>query len=145
MFHLQFSFLLSASFKGNSLEMISVLRFHLPVCIKENSFLTKKENLLARIPKLAISLSCLSRFLSGTLGQSRSAGNMSFPPPPVREKQSDTAGSSFAKRERGSKNTILKAIRPSLSARFHLLTIMQCIMQCMAVTCSTIRCSEVLP
>ena len=26
--------LLSASFKGNSLEMISVLRFHLPVCIK---------------------------------------------------------------------------------------------------------------
>ena len=122
------------------LEMISVLRFHLPVCIKENSFLTKKENLLARIPKLAISLSCLSRFLSGTLGQSRSAGNMSFPPP-VREKQSDTAGSSFAKRERGSKNTILKAIRPSLSARFHLLTIMQC----MTVTCSTIRCSEVLP
>ncbi|WP_155512792.1 hypothetical protein, partial [Anaerostipes hadrus] len=112
--------------------MILVLRFHLPVCIKgkeklqeriklestspvcikENSFLTKKENLLARIPKLAISLSCLSRFLSGTLGQSRSAGNMSFPPP-VREKQSDTAGSSFAKRERGSKNTILKAIRPS--------------------------------
>jgi hypothetical protein len=79
-----------------------------PVCIKENSFLTKKENLLARIPKLAISLSCLSRFLSGTLGQSRSAGNMSFPPP-VREKQSDTAGSSFAKRERGSKNSILKA------------------------------------
>lgn len=135
--------LLSASFKGNSLEMISVLRFHLPVCIKENTFL-KKGNLLARIPKLAISLSCLSRFLSGTLGQSRSAGNMSFPPP-VREKQSDTAGSSFAKRERGSKNTILKAIRPSLSARFHLLTIMQCIMQCMAVTCSTIRCSEVLP
>lgn len=132
--------LLSASFKGNSLEMISVLRFHLPVCIKENSFLTKKENLLARIPKLAISLSCLSRFLSGTLGQSRSAGNMSFPSP-VREKQSDTAGSSFAKRERGSKNTILKAIRPSLSARFHLLTIMQC----MTVTCSTIRCSEVLP
>lgn len=131
--------LLSASFKGNSLEMISVLRFHLPVCIKENTFL-KKGNLLARIPKLAISLSCLSRFLSGTLGQSRSAGNMSFPPP-VREKQSDTAGSSFAKRERGSKNTILKAIRPSLSARFHLLTIMQC----MAVTCSTIRCSEVLP
>lgn len=120
--------------------MISVLRFHLPVCIKENSFLTKKENLLARIPKLAISLSCLSRFLSGTLGQSRSAGNMSFPPS-VREKQSDTAGSSFAKRERGSKNTILKAIRPSLSARFHLLTIMQC----MTVTCSTIRCSEVLP
>ena len=143
MFHLQFSFLLSASFKGNSLEMISVLRFHLPVCIKENTFL-KKGNLLARIPKLVISLSCLSRFLSGTLGQSRSAGNMSFPPP-VREKQSDTAGSSFAKRERGSKNTILKAIRPSLSARFHLLTIMQCIMQCMAVTCSTIRCSEVLP
>lgn len=135
--------LLSASFKGNSLKMISVLRFHLPVCIKENTFL-KKGNLLARIPKLAISLSCLSRFLSGTLGQSRSAGNMSFPPP-VREKQSDTAGSSFAKRERGSKNTILKAIRPSLSARFHLLTIMQCIMQCMAVTCSTIRCSEVLP
>ena len=135
--------LLSASFKGNSLEMISVLRFHLPVCIKENTFL-KKGNLLARIPKLAISLSCLSRFLSGTLGQSRSAGNMSFPPP-VREKQSDTAGSSFAKRERGSKNTILKAIRPSLSARFHLLTIMQCIMQCMTVTCSTIRCSEVLP
>lgn len=134
----------SASFKGNSLEMISVLRFHLPVCIKGNSFLTKKENLLARIPKLAISLSCLSRFLSGTLGQSRSAGNMSFPPP-VHEKQSDTAGSSFAKRERGSKNTILKAIRPSLSARFHLLTIMQCIMQCMIVTCSTIRCSEVLP
>ena len=132
--------LLSASFKGNSLKMISVLRFHLPVCIKENSFLTKKENLLARIPKLAISLSCLSRFLSGTLGQSRSAGNMSFPPS-VREKQSDTAGSSFAKRERGSKNTILKAIRPSLSARFHLLTIMQC----MTVTCSTIRCSEVLP
>ena len=132
--------LLSASFKGNSLKMISVLRFHLPVCIKENSFLTKKENLLARIPKLAISLSCLSRFLSGTLGQSRSAGNMSFPPA-VREKQSDTAGSSFAKRERGSKNTILKAIRPSLSARFHLLTIMQC----MTVTCSTIRCSEVLP
>lgn len=131
--------LLSASFKGNSLEMISVLRFHLPVCIKENTFL-KKGNLLARIPKLAISLSCLSRFLSGTLGQSRSAGNMSFPPP-VREKQSDTAGSSFAKRERGSKNTILKAIRPSLSARFHLLTIMQC----MTVTCSTIRCSEVLP
>lgn len=124
--------------------MILVLRFHLPVCIKENSFLTKKENLLARIPKLAISLSCLSRFLSGTLGQSRSAGNMSFPPS-VREKQSDTAGSSFAKRERGSKNTILKAIRPSLSARFHLLTIMQCIMQCMTVTCSTIRCSEVLP
>ena len=36
------------------------------------------------------------------------AGNMSFPPP-VREKQSDTAGSSFAKRERGSKNSILKA------------------------------------
>ena len=106
--------------------MISVLRFHLPVCIKENSFLTKKENLLARVPKLAISLSCLSRFLSGTLGQSRSAGNMSFPPP-VREKQSDTAGSSFAKRERGSKNTILKAIRPSLSARFHLLTIMHAI------------------
>ena len=140
---MQFSFLLSASFKGNSLEMISVLRFHLPVCIKENTFL-KKGNLLARIPKLVISLSCLSRFLSGTLGQSRSAGNMSFPPP-VREKQSDTAGSSFAKRERGSKNTILKAIRPSLSARFHLLTIMQCIMQCMAVTCSTIRCSEVLP
>ena len=139
MFHLQFSFLLSASFKGNSLEMISVLRFHLPVCIKENTFL-KKGNLLARIPKLVISLSCLSRFLSGTLGQSRSAGNMSFPPP-VREKQSDTAGSSFAKRERGSKNTILKAIRPSLSARFHLLTIMQC----MTVTCSTIRCSEVLP
>ena len=135
--------LLSASFKGNSLKMISVLRFHLPVCIKENTFL-KKGNLLAMIPKLAISLSCLSRFLSGTLGQSRSAGNMSFPPP-VREKQSDTAGSSFAKRERGSKNTILKAIRPSLSARFHLLTIMQCIMQCMAVTCSTIRCSEVLP
>ena len=135
--------LLSASFKGNSLKMISVLRFHLTVCIKENTFL-KKGNLLARIPKLAISLSCLSRFLSGTLGQSRSAGNMSFPPP-VREKQSDTAGSSFAKRERGSKNTILKAIRPSLSARFHLLTIMQCIMQCMAVTCSTIRCSEVLP
>ena len=135
--------LLSASFKGNSLKMISVLRFHLPVCIKENTFL-KKGNLLARIPKLAISLSCLSRFLSGTLGQSKSAGNMSFPPP-VREKQSDTAGSSFAKRERGSKNTILKAIRPSLSARFHLLTIMQCIMQCMAVTCSTIRCSEVLP
>ena len=135
--------LLSASFKGNSLKMISVLRFHLPVCIKENTFL-KKGNLLARIPKLAISLFCLSRFLSGTLGQSRSAGNMSFPPP-VREKQSDTAGSSFAKRERGSKNTILKAIRPSLSARFHLLTIMQCIMQCMAVTCSTIRCSEVLP
>ena len=135
--------LLSASFKGNSLKMISVLRFHLPVCIKENTFL-KKGNLLARIPKLAISLSCLSRFLSGTLGQSRSAGNMSFSPP-VREKQSDTAGSSFAKRERGSKNTILKAIRPSLSARFHLLTIMQCIMQCMAVTCSTIRCSEVLP
>lgn len=135
--------LLSASFKGNSLKMISVLRFHLPVCIKENTFL-KKGNLLARIPKLAISLSCLSRFLSGTLGQSRSAGNMSFPPS-VREKQSDTAGSSFAKRERGSKNTILKAIRPSLSARFHLLTIMQCIMQCMAVTCSTIRCSEVLP
>lgn len=135
--------LLSASFKGNSLKMISVLRFHLPVCIKENTFL-KKGNLLARIPKLAISLSCLSRFLSGTLGQSRSAGNMSFPPP-VREKQSDTAGSSFAKRERGSKNTILKAIRPSLSARFHLLTIMQCIMQCMTVTCSTIRCSEVLP
>ena len=135
--------LLSASFKGNSLKMISVLRFHLPVCIKENTFL-KKGNLLARIPKLAISLSCLSRFLSGTLGQSRSAGNMSFPPP-VREKQSDTAGSSFAKRERGSKNTILKAIRPSLSARFHLLTIMQCIMQCMAVTCSTIRCSKVLP
>ena len=135
--------LLSASFKGNSLKMISVLRFHLPVCIKENTFL-KKGNLLARIPKLAISLSCLSRFLSGTLGQSRSAGNMSFPPL-VREKQSDTAGSSFAKRERGSKNTILKAIRPSLSARFHLLTIMQCIMQCMAVTCSTIRCSEVLP
>ncbi len=131
--------LLSASFKGNSLKMISVLRFHLPVCIKENTFL-KKGNLLARIPKLAISLSCLSRFLSGTLGQSRSAGNMSFPPP-VREKQSDTAGSSFAKRERGSKNTILKAIRPSLSARFHLLTIMQC----MTVTCSTIRCSEVLP
>ena len=87
--------------------MISVLRFHLPVCIKENTFL-KKGNLLARIPKLAISLSCLSRFLSGTLGQSRSAGNMSFPPP-VREKQSDTAGSSFAKRERGSKNSILKA------------------------------------
>ena len=140
---MQFSFLLSASFIGNSLEMISVLRFHLPVCIKENTFL-KKGNLLARIPKLVISLSCLSRFLSGTLGQSRSAGNMSFPPP-VREKQSDTAGSSFAKRERGSKNTILKAIRPSLSARFHLLTIMQCIMQCMAVTCSTIRCSEVLP
>ena len=135
--------LLSASFKGNSLKMISVLRFHLPVCIKENTFL-KKGNLLARIPKLVISLSCLSRFLSGTLGQSRSAGNMSFPPP-VREKQSDTAGSSFAKRERGSKNTILKAIRPSLSARFHLLTIMQCIMQCMTVTCSTIRCSEVLP
>ena len=131
--------LLSASFKGNSLKMISVLRFHLPVCIKENTFL-KKGNLLARIPKLAISLSCLSRFLSGTLGQSRSAGNMSFPPP-VREKQSDTAGSSFAKRERGSKNTILKAIRPSLSARFHLLNIMQC----MTVTCSTIRCSEVLP
>lgn len=131
--------LLSASFKGNSLKMISVLRFHLPVCIKENTFL-KKGNLLARIPKLVISLSCLSRFLSGTLGQSRSAGNMSFPPP-VREKQSDTAGSSFAKRERGSKNTILKAIRPSLSARFHLLTIMQC----MTVTCSTIRCSEVLP
>lgn len=131
--------LLSASFKGNSLKMISVLRFHLPVCIKENTFL-KKGNLLARIPKLAISLSCLSRFLSGTLGQSRSAGNMSFPPS-VREKQSDTAGSSFAKRERGSKNTILKAIRPSLSARFHLLTIMQC----MTVTCSTIRCSEVLP
>ena len=131
--------LLSASFKGNSLKMISVLRFHLPVCIKENTFL-KKGNLLARVPKLAISLSCLSRFLSGTLGQSRSAGNMSFPPP-VREKQSDTAGSSFAKRERGSKNTILKAIRPSLSARFHLLTIMQC----MTVTCSTIRCSEVLP
>ena len=131
--------LLSASFKGNSLEMISVLRFHLPVCIKENTFL-KKGNLLARIPKLVISLSCLSRFLSGTLGQSTSAGNMSFPPP-VREKQSDTAGSSFAKRERGSKNTILKAIRPSLSARFHLLTIMQC----MTVTCSTIRCSEVLP
>lgn len=117
--------LLSASFKGNSLKMISVLRFHLPVCIKENTFL-KKGNLLARIPKLAISLSCLSRFLSGTLGQSRSAGNMSFPPP-VREKQSDTAGSSFAKRERGSKNTILKAIRPSLSARFHLLTIMHTI------------------
>ena len=135
--------LLSASFKGNSLKMISVLRFHLPVCIKENTFL-KKGNLLARIPKLAISLSCLSRFLSGTLDQSRSAGNMSFPPP-VREKQSDTAGSSFAKRERGSKNTILKAIRPSLSARFHLLTIMQCIMQCLAVTCSTIRCSDVLP
>ena len=133
----------SASFKGNSFKIISVLRFHLPVCIKENTFL-KKGNLLARIPKLAISLSCLSRFLSGTLGQSRSAGNMSFPPP-VREKQSDTAGSSFAKRERGSKNTILKAIRPSLSARFHLLTIMQCIMQCMTVTCSTIRCSEVLP
>lgn len=132
--------LLSASFKGNSLEMISVLRFHLPVCIKENSFLTKKENLLARIPKLAISLSCLSRFLSGTLGQSRSAGNMSSPLPSAK-KQSDTAGSSFAKRERGSKNTILKAIRPSLSARFHLLTIMQC----MTVTCSTIRCSEVLP
>ena len=131
--------LLSASFKGNSLKMISVLRFHLPVCIKENTFL-KKGNLLARIPKLVISLSCLSRFLSGTLGQSKSAGNMSFPPP-VREKQSDTAGSSFAKRERGSKNTILKAIRPSLSARFHLLTIMQC----MTVTCSTIRCSEVLP
>ena len=135
--------LLSASFKGNSLKMISVLRFHLPVCIKENTFL-KKGNLLARIPKLAISLSCLSRFLSGTLGQSRSAGNMSFPLPSAK-KQSDTAGSSFAKRERGSKNTILKAIRPSLSARFHLLTIMQCIMQCMAVTCSTIRCSEVLP
>ena len=70
--------LLSASFKGNSLKMISVLRFHLPVCIKENTFL-KKGNLLARIPKLAISLSCLSRFLSGTLGQSKSAGNMSFP------------------------------------------------------------------
>lgn len=157
--------LLSASFKGNSLKMISVLRFHLPVCIKGKEkklqernktweylsclykrklLLNKKGNLLARIPKLAISLSCLSWFLSGTLGQSRSAGNMSFPPP-VREKQSDTAGSSFAKRERGSKNTILKAIRPSLSARFHLLTIMQCIMQCMAVTCSTIRCSEVLP
>ena len=136
--------LLSASFKGNSLKMISVLRFHLPVCIKENTFL-KKGNLLARIPKLAISLSCLSRFLSGTLGQSRSAGNMSFPPLPSAKKQSDTAGSSFAKRERGSKNTILKAIRPSLSARFHLLTIMQCIMQCMTVTCSTIRCSEVLP
>ena len=135
--------LLSASFKGNSLKMISVLRFHLPVCIKENTFL-KKGNLLARIPKLAISLFCLSRFLSGTLGQSRSAGNMSFPLPSAK-KQSDTAGSSFAKRERGSKNTILKAIRPSLSARFHLLTIMQCIMQCMAVTCSTIRCSEVLP
>ena len=133
----------SASFKGNSFKIISVLRFHLPVCIKENTFL-KKGNLLARIPKLAISLSCLSRSLTGTLGQSRSAGNMSFPPP-VREKQSDTAGSSFAKRERGSKNTILKAIRPSLSARFHLLTIMQCIMQCMTVTCSTIRCSEVLP
>ena len=123
---MQFSFLLSASFKGNSLEMISVLRFHLPVCIKENSFLTKKENLLARIPKLAISLSCLSRFLSGTFGQSRSAGNMSFPLPSTK-KQSDTAGSSFAKRERGSKNTILKAIRPSLSARFHLLTIMHAI------------------
>ena len=136
--------LLSASFKGNGFKIISVLRFHLPVCIKENSFLTKKETLLARIPKLAISLSCLSRFLSGTLGQSRSAGNMSFPPP-VREKQSNTAGSSFAKRERGSKILILKAIRPSLSARFHLLTIMQCIMQCMTVTCSTIRCSEVLP
>ena len=131
--------LLSASFKGNSLKMISVLRFHLPVCIKENTFL-KKGNLLARIPKLAISLSCLSRFLSGTLGQSKSAGNMSFPLPSAK-KQSDTAGSSFAKRERGSKNTILKAIRPSLSARFHLLTIMQC----MTVTCSTIRCSEVLP
>ena len=135
----------SASFKGNGFKIISVLRFHLPVCIKGNSFLTKKENLLARIPKLAISLSCLSRFLSGTLGQSRSAGNMSFPPLPSAKKQSDTAGSSFAKRERGSKNTILKAIRPSLSARFHLLTIMQCIMQCMIVTCSTIRCSEVLP
>ena len=136
--------LLSASFKGNSLKMISVLRFHLPVCIKENTFL-KKGNLLARIPKLAISLSCLSRFLSGTLGQSRSAGNMSFPPP-VREKTVRYCRIIFCKTGKGgSKNTILKAIRPSLSARFHLLTIMQCIMQCMTVTCSTIRCSEVLP
>ena len=132
--------LLSASFKGNSLKMISVLRFHLPVCIKENTFL-KKGNLLARIPKLAISLSCLSRFLSGTLGQSRSAGNMSFPPP-VREKTVRYCRIIFCKTGKGgSKNTILKAIRPSLSARFHLLTIMQC----MTVTCSTIRCSEVLP
>lgn len=124
--------------------MILVLRFHLPVCIKENTFL-KKGNLLARIPKLAISLSCLSRFLSGTLGQSRSAGNMSFPPP-VREKTVRYCRIIFCKTGKGgSKNTILKAIRPSLSARFHLLTIMQCIMQCMTVTCSTIRCSEVLP
>lgn len=127
--------------------MISVLRLHLPVCIKgkekklqkriklestspvcikENSFLTKKENLLARIPKLAISLSCLSRFLSGTLGQSRRQEIWASPLPSA--KNSPILPDHLLQNGKGEvKTRSWKLIRPSRSARFHLLTIMHAI------------------
>ena len=105
--------------------MISVLRFHLPVCIKENTFL-KKGNLLARIPKLAISLSCLSRFLSGTLGQSRRQEIWASPLPSA--KNSPILPDHLLQNGKGEvKTRSWKLIRPSRSARFHLLTIMHAI------------------
>ena len=115
---------------------------YLSCLYKRKLLLNKKGNLLARIPKLAISLSCLSRFLSGTLGQSRRQEIWASPLPSAK-KQSDTAGSSFAKRERGSKNSILKAYQAvtigEVSFTYHH-------------ACNTwqshvppIRCSEVLP
>ena len=99
---------------------------YLSCLYKRKRLLNKKGNLLARVPKLAISLSCLSRFLSGTLGQSRRQEIWASPLPSA--KNSPILPDHLLQNGKGEvKTRSWKLIRPSRSARFHLLTIMHTI------------------
>ena len=99
---------------------------YLSCLYKRKLLLNKKGNLLARIPKLAISLSCLSQFLSGTLGQSRRQEIWASPLPSA--KNSPILPDHLLQNGKGEvKTRSWKLIRPSRSARFHLLTIMHAI------------------